>query len=83
MLLGRNRLDSLGAVGLLRSASRADFGEVDEIDFAVFSIAAVGGRSRTVAVTKRPWRGLWGTGGVLRQIPKPAQVSRSYRGLPG
>jgi len=83
ILLGRNRHDLLGAVGLLLPASRADFGQVDEIDFAVFSIADVGGRSRTVTVTKRPWRGLWSAGGVLRQPPKPAQVSRSYRGLPG
>jgi len=83
ILLGRNRLDSLGAVGLLLPASRADFGPVDEIDFAVFSITDVRGRSRTVAVTERPWRGLWGAGGVLRQPPKPAQVSRSYRELPG
>jgi len=83
ILRGRNRLDSLGAISLLLPASRADFGLVDEIDLAVFSIADVGERSRTVAVTERPWRGLWGAGGVLRQPPKPAQVSRSYRGLPG
>jgi len=62
---------------------RADFGQVDEIDLAVFSITDVGGRSRTVAVTELSWRGLSGAGGVLRQPPKPAQVSRSYRGLPG
>jgi len=36
-----------------------------------------------VAVTELSWRGLWCAGGVLRQPPKPAQVNRSYRGLPG
>jgi len=50
ILLGRNRLDFLGAGGLLLPGSRADFGQVDENDLAVFSIADVGGRSRTVAV---------------------------------
>ena len=83
ILLGQNRVDSVGAAGLLLPPTRPDVGEVDEIDLAVFSIANVGVRSRTVAVTKRPWRGLWGAGGVLRQPLKPAQVSRSHRGLPG
>jgi len=72
ILLGQNRVDSVGAVGLLLPPSRPDFGQVDEIDLAVFSIADVGERSRTLAVTELPWRGLWGAGGVLRQPAKPA-----------
>jgi len=83
ILLGQNRVNSVGAVGLLLPPSRPEFGQVDEIDLAVFSIADVGERSRTLAVTELPWRGLWGAGGVLRQPSKPAQVSRRYRGLPG
>ena len=72
---------------ILALSSEVDFYSSTTGDLVVFSTADLGGRFSLVATgCGRAEASIVRTealGGVLRQPPKPALVSRTYRGLPG